>query len=99
MHRSNKRESMTPQSRIVAFYAASKGKTRVIPIRVDGAEMPAVLRQTLFIDMHTIGLDAAIAQIEGVTQGHTSFTPQHQGFSNLSYGKTVGDDGAIDLTI
>ena len=60
-----------------ALYAASKGKTRIIPVRVDGSAMPPVLMQTLFIDMHTVGLEAAIAQIVSVTQGNASFTPQH----------------------
>lgn len=68
-----------------ALYAASKGKTRIVPVRIDNSELPAVLKQTLFIDMHMIGLQAAIAQIVSVTQGNASFTPQHQGFSNLSY--------------
>ena len=68
-----------------ALYAASKGKTHIIPVRVDGTPMPPVLMQTLYIDMHTIGLEAAIAQIVSVAQGNASFTPQHDGFSNLTY--------------
>lgn len=82
-----------------ALYAASKGKTRIVPVRVDGSEMPAVLRQTLFIDMHTVGLEVAIAQIVAVTQGSASFTPQHQGFSNLSYVQTNGGDGSVEIVI
>lgn len=81
-----------------ALYAATKGKTRIIPVRVDGTPMPPILMQTLFIDMHTIGLEAAIAQIVNVTQGNASFTPQHQGFSNLTY-STTNLDGIIDLVI
>jgi hypothetical protein len=82
-----------------ALYAASKGKTRLIPVRVDGAAMPAVLMQTLYIDMHTIGLEDAIAQIVSVAQGNASFTPQHHGFSNLTYTTTTSEDGSIDITI
>lgn len=82
-----------------ALYSASKGKTRIVPVRVDGTEMPALLKQTLFIDMHTIGLEAAIAQIVSVTQGHGSFTPQHQGFSNLSYSQEKSNDSSINITI
>lgn len=67
-----------------ALYSAPKGKTRIVPVRVDGSEMLPVLKQTLFIDMHTAGLEAAIAQIVIVTQGRASFTPQHAGFSNLA---------------
>ena len=82
-----------------ALYSATKGKTRIVPVRVDGSEMPPVLKQTLFIDMHTVGLEAAIAQIVNVTQGHASFTPQHQGFSNLSYTKTDTKDESIEIAI
>lgn len=82
-----------------ALYSASKGKTRIVPVRVDGSDMPAVLKQTLFIDMHTVGLDAAIAQIVSVTQGHASFTPQHQGFSNLSFTQVLNGDGSIDIAV
>lgn len=82
-----------------ALYSASKGKTRIIPVRVDGSDMPPILRQTLFIDMHTIGLEAALSQIVSITQGNASFTPQHQGFSNLTYTKETTDDGSIGITI
>ena len=82
-----------------ALYSASKGKTRIVPVRIDGSEMPAVLKQTLFIDMHTVGLEAAIAQIVGVTQGNASFTPQHLGFSNLSYTQTSTADRWLEITI
>jgi len=82
-----------------ALYSATKGKTRLIPVRVDGSGMPAVLKQTLFIDMHTIGLEEAIAQIVGVTQGNAAFTPQHQGFSNLTYSATTLSDGTVEITI
>jgi hypothetical protein len=82
-----------------AVHLATKGKTRIIPVRVDGASMPPILMQTLYIDMHTIGLEAAIAQIVSVTQGSASFTPQYQGFSNLSYSVTTGLNGTIDIVI
>lgn len=82
-----------------ALYSASKGKTRIVPVRVDGSDMPAVLKQTLFIDMHTVGLEAAIAQIVSVTQGNASFTPQHQGFSNLSFVQIMNADDSIEITV
>jgi hypothetical protein len=82
-----------------ALYAASKGKTRIIPIRVDGSAMPPLLMQTLFIDMHTVGLEASIVQIVNVAQGNASFTPQHSGFSNLTYTVKHQSDGSIVITI
>ncbi|MFC7333772.1 toll/interleukin-1 receptor domain-containing protein [Rhodocista pekingensis] len=82
-----------------ALYGASKGKIQIVPVRVDGSEMPPVLKQTLYIDMHTIGLEAAISQIVSLTQGHASFTPQHQGFSNLTFVQTTYSDGSIEVTV
>lgn len=82
-----------------ALYSASKGNMRIVPVRVDGSEVPPILKQTLFIDMHTIGLEAAIAQIVSVTQGNASFTPQHQGFSNLSYTRADNADGSVDVVV
>ncbi|UST92432.1 MULTISPECIES: toll/interleukin-1 receptor domain-containing protein [Pseudomonas] len=82
-----------------ALHAATSGKTRMIPIRVDGSPMPALLTQTLYIDMFTVGLEAAIAQIVSVAQGSASFTPQHQGFSNLTFSTVPGADGSIAVTV
>lgn len=82
-----------------ALFAASKAKTRIIPVRVDGTAMPPLLMQTLYIDMHTIGLEAAISQIVNVTQGNASFTPQHQGFSNLTYSTTLHENGILDVVV
>lgn len=82
-----------------ALYSASKGKTRIVPVRIDGSEMPPVLKQTLFIDMHTVGLEAAIAQVVSVTQANVSFTPQHLGFSNLSFERHQTVDGSVEIAI
>lgn len=82
-----------------ALVAATKGKTRLIPVWVDGCGMPALLRQTLYIDMHTIGLDAAIAQIVSVVQDSGGFSPQHQAFSNLRYSVARPEDGLVEITI
>ena len=82
-----------------ALHTATKGKTRMIPVRVDGSPMPALLTQTLYIDMFSIGLEAAIAQIVSVTQGNASFTPQHQGFSNLTFTVVNEANGTMLLTI
>lgn len=82
-----------------ALYEATKGKTRLIPVRVDGSDMPAVLKQTFFIDMHTLGLDAATHMIVDAIQGDSHFTPQHQGFSNLTYSYVKLVDGTIEITV
>ncbi|WP_151803504.1 hypothetical protein [Acinetobacter guillouiae] len=61
--------------------------------------MPSLLKQTLFIDMYTIGLEATLAQIVIVTQGNASFTPQFQNFSNLTFDSVQLEDGSFEITI
>ncbi|WP_179504256.1 MULTISPECIES: toll/interleukin-1 receptor domain-containing protein [unclassified Sphingomonas] len=82
-----------------ALYAASKGKTRIVPVRIDGCEMPPVLRQTLFIDMFENGLESTILYIINITQGQASFTPQHAGFSNLTFSSSADQNGSIEIAI
>ncbi len=82
-----------------ALFKATKGKCRIIPIRVDSAEMPPVLLQNLYIDMYSIGIEASIAQIVGVVEGMSSFTPQHIGFSNLSWSVERASENEQVLTI
>lgn len=82
-----------------ALFQATKGNIKIIPVRVDGSDVPKVLTQTLYIDMHTIGLEAAITQIVNVAQGNASFTPQHLGFSNLTYVIEKSGNGKIDITV
>lgn len=68
-----------------ALYKASKGETRLIPVRIDEVVMPPVLRQNLYVDIYSVGIEAGIVQIVNVVQGNSSFTPQHEGFSNLTW--------------
>jgi len=82
-----------------ALHAATKGKTRLVPVRVDGSDMPAILMQTFCIDMHVIGLEAAIAKIVSVVQGGAPFTPQHRSFSNLTYSLATPNDSTVEITI
>lgn len=82
-----------------ALFSASRGKTRIIPVRVDGSSMPPILTQTLYIDMYSAGLEAAIAQIVNVTQGNGSFAPQHGEFSNLSYSIELDGDESVIIRV
>ncbi|MCW5257944.1 toll/interleukin-1 receptor domain-containing protein [Verminephrobacter aporrectodeae subsp. tuberculatae] len=82
-----------------ALFAASKEKTRIVPVRGDGSEMPSILKQTMYVDMYTNGIEAAITTIVNVIHGNASFTPQHQGFSNLAYSQLLNEDGSVEITI
>lgn len=82
-----------------ALYKATKGATKLVPVRVDGSDMPTILSQTVYIDMHTNGLEATTAQIVGLAQGNASFSPEHQGFSNLTYTASYSGDGSVEITV
>ena len=82
-----------------ALLQATQGNIKIIPVRVDGSDVPKVLTQTRYIDMHTIGLEAAIEQIVNVAQANASFTPQHLGFSNLTYVFEKSENGKVDITV
>ena len=73
-----------------ALIKATKGKCRLVPVRVDGTAMPPLLLQSLYIDMFTTGVEVATLQIVSVVQGNVSFTRQYSNFSNLTW-STSGD--------
>lgn len=67
-----------------ALYQAAKGKTQLIPVRVDGVAMPALLMQSVYIDLHNVGIPAAQKQIIQLVKGSDDFSPKHTEFSNLT---------------
>lgn len=67
-----------------ALYQAAKGQTQLIPIRVDGTAMPALLMQNLYIDLHNIGLVAAQHHVVQIVTGSDHFLPKYAEFSNLT---------------
>jgi hypothetical protein len=82
-----------------ALHLATRAKTRLIPVRIDQVDMPAILRQTLYIDLFSIGLEAGIAQIVSVTQGNSSFVSNYPFFSNLSFDKELTGDNILNIII
>jgi len=68
-----------------AIFKASKGNCKVIPVRLDSSSMPAILSQSLYIDLYSNGLDAAVGQIVNVIQGNSTYNPSGNNFSNLSF--------------
>ncbi|KUM26032.1 hypothetical protein AU467_03215 [Mesorhizobium loti] len=82
-----------------ALYKATKGECKIVPVRVDGSTMPPVLLQNVYIDMFANGIEAAIVQIVNVIQGNNTFTPQHMGFSNLTYSFSGDPSVAVDIVI
>lgn len=83
-----------------ALYKASSGKTRIIPIRVDGTPMPPLLSQNVYIDMYAQGIEVAIQQIVNLVQGNNSFTPQHGSFSNLTWRtQPLTDSNGLEIIV
>lgn len=80
-----------------ALYKATKGECRIVPVLVDGMPPPPLLLQNVYINMHAHGVEAAILQIVNLIQGNSTFTPEHIGFSNLTY--TVLGDPKVALEI
>ncbi len=67
-----------------ALLKATKGEVRIIPVRLDDVLMPAVLLQTLYIDIYTQGLETAIRQIVDVVSGRNTYRPlADQSFQNV----------------
>ena len=81
-----------------ALFTATMGECKVIPIRLDSCDLPLVMRQNLYIDLYTNGIEAALTQIVNVIQGNNTFTPKHGGFSNLTFSLS-GDERKLLITI
>ncbi len=66
-----------------AVIKATKGNTKIIPVRLDDCLMPPILLQTLYVDLFGQGLEVALRQVSDVVTGNNTFTPGPQQFSNL----------------
>lgn len=82
-----------------ALFQAANGQTQLIPIRVDGTAMPALLMQSLYIDLHNIGITAAQQQILQIVTGLDDFQPNHMEFSNLTAAIVKISDHHYEITI
>lgn len=66
-----------------AIMKMTKGQTRIVPVRLDNCIIPAILMQSLYIDLFQNGLEVAIRQITDIASGRNIFTPQFNKVSNL----------------
>lgn len=66
-----------------AVIKATKGETKIVPVKLDDCLMPPVLLQSLYIDLFGQGLEIALRQITDVAAGRNTFQPGPQQFSNL----------------
>lgn len=82
-----------------ALLKASKGETRLIPVRIANIAMPEVLKQNLYIDLYSVGFEVGLNQIVNVVQGNNFFSPSHEGFTNLTWKIVDAKEGEITIHI
>jgi hypothetical protein len=93
------------QSKIVslewqnALLKATRGQCKFVPVRMDGSEFPPILAQTLYIDLYSVGLDAAIGQMVDVVNGQNTFRQNRAQFANLCYSVSGDPRSEIVITI
>lgn len=66
-----------------AILKASNGTAKLIPVKLDDCMMPALLLQTLYIDVFGKGLENAIRQMIDVINGANTFTALNQTYENI----------------
>lgn len=74
-----------------ALIKATKGETKIIPIKIDDCLMPPILLQSIYIDLFSNGLEVAVRQIVDVVSGRNTFQKGYQTFSNLKAYATRND--------
>ena len=80
-----------------ALFKAAKSRIMFIPIRMDASVMPAILTQTLFIDLFAQGLEVALRQIVDVINGNNTFREHNNQFTNMvAYKYREGDKLVIE---
>lgn len=83
-----------------ALYKATQNKVTLIPIKLDDCLMPAILLQTLYIDIYGKGLDFGMTQIVDVINNKNIYTPIEQTYENVrGYVMPSSTHSEIDLEI
>lgn len=66
-----------------ALLKATKGKTKIVPIKLDNCSMQSILMQTLYIDLFNYGLEVSLRQIIDISTGRNTFNVLEKEFSNI----------------
>ena len=66
-----------------ALYKATQNKVKLIPVKLDDCMMPAILMQTLYIDIFGKGLDYGLRQMIDVINNKNTFNSSHQTYENI----------------
>lgn len=80
-----------------ALMKANIAGMKFIPIRLDESIMPAILLQSLYIDLFQNGIEVCLRQMIDTINGQNIFRPQNTTVSNLiAYKSIVGKDIIIE---
>lgn len=79
--------------------ASSNSDIKFIPVKLDDCMMPAILLQTLYIDVYGKGLEFATRQMIDVVNGNNTFISGIQKFENVRGEVHKISDNEIKLTI
>lgn len=71
-----------------ALMKATRGHCRFVAVRCDESELPPIMTQSLYIDLYSVGLDAATAQIADVVRGESTYRKPANQFSNIAFTST-----------
>lgn len=66
-----------------AILKTSNEETKLIPVKIDDCLMPAILLQSLYIDIFGKGLEVGIRQMVDVINHENTFSPDYQTFENI----------------
>lgn len=80
-----------------AVLKATKGEIKIIPVKLDDCLMPAVLLQTLYIDVYGQGPENAIRQMIDVIHGKNTFVPNADGGYQNVRGYVSKKDSSIKI--
>jgi hypothetical protein len=80
-----------------ALYKSVRGDLKIVPVRLDGVALPAILSQNLYIDLVNQGLEVATRQIIDVVEGKNTFQPS-AGFANVrAYVSQIGEGLKLEV--
>lgn len=83
-----------------ALYKATQNKVKLIPVKLDDCLMPAILLQTLYIDIYGKGLDFGFRQMIDVINNKNTFTSTQQTYENVrGYILPLSSENQINLEI
>lgn len=79
-----------------AIMKSSNKNAKLIPVKLDDCLMPALLLQTLYIDVYGTGLENAIRQMIDVINGANTFVSNNQTYENVrGYITRISDTESI----